>query len=70
MSYETLTTFAEAAWFTAFIAFLVFTFYMHFLVRPFRHDTLFDRHDDHRAFNLGVLGFFVLLLVSGFALFE
>jgi len=69
VAYETSRAFAEAVWIVAFLGFLFFTFYMHFLVRPFRHDTLFDRNDGYFRFNLKVLGFFVMLLVSGLVLF-
>ncbi|MEI4196025.1 hypothetical protein [Roseovarius sp. E0-M6] len=69
MSFEIFSIVAQAIWIVAFLGFLFFAFYMHFLVRPFRHDTLFDRDDEHYGFNLKVLGFFVILLVSGFVLF-
>ena len=60
----------EAIWFVFFFLFMAFTFYMHFFVRPFRHDELFDRKAERFGFNLRVLFVFFLLLVSGFLILD
>ena len=60
---------AEGIWLIAFFSFMVFTFYRHFFVQPFKHTDLRDPTHESYSFNWKVLLVFAAILASGLLLF-
>ena len=60
---------AEGIWMIAFFSFMIFTFYRHFFVQPFKHTDLRDPTHESYSFSWKVLLVFAVILASGLMLF-